>query len=106
MPLGAKSVARPSKWGNPFVIGMTYGASGPNGEWSRSVKITDRIVAVAEYQRAIERGHLHYFPFDFKDRARAELAGLDLACWCPLPGPGEIDWCHAAVLLSIANEEV
>jgi hypothetical protein len=30
---------------------------------------------------------------------RAELAGLSLACWCPLDRP-----CHADVLLAIANE--
>lgn len=32
------------------------------------------------------------------DDVRAELAGRDLACWCPLDQP-----CHADVLLSIAN---
>jgi len=32
---------------------------------------------------------------------RAELAGRDLACWCPLDQS-----CHADVLLEIANEEV
>ncbi|MEV4242583.1 DUF4326 domain-containing protein [Streptosporangium canum] len=32
-----------------------------------------------------------------------QLDGKDLACWCPLPEPGEIDWCHARVLLKIAN---
>jgi len=33
-----------------------------------------------------------------------ELAGKDLACPCPLPEPGEIDWCHAAhTLIPLAN---
>lgn len=32
------------------------------------------------------------------DRIRNELAGSDLACWCPLDQP-----CHAGVLLEIAN---
>ena len=32
------------------------------------------------------------------DRIRNELAGSDLACWCPLGQP-----CHADVLLEIAN---
>lgn len=32
------------------------------------------------------------------DDARAELAGQDLACWCPLNQP-----CHADVLLELAN---
>jgi hypothetical protein len=32
---------------------------------------------------------------------RAELAGRDLACWCPIGEP-----CHADVLLELANPEV
>lgn len=35
--------------------------------------------------------------------ARAELAGRDLACWCKQPAPGEPDYCHAAVLMDVAN---
>jgi hypothetical protein len=31
---------------------------------------------------------------------RAELAGKDLACWCPLDRP-----CHADMLLHVANED-
>ncbi|TYK45189.1 DUF4326 domain-containing protein [Actinomadura decatromicini] len=37
-------------------------------------------------------------------RARAELAGWDLACWCRLPEPGEPDLCHAALMLGPVNE--
>jgi len=36
-------------------------------------------------------------PFTVED-VRRELAGRDLACWCPLTEP-----CHADVLLEIAN---
>ena len=32
------------------------------------------------------------------ERLRAEVAGRDLACWCPLDSP-----CHADVLLELAN---
>jgi hypothetical protein len=35
----------------------------------------------------------------FRARVRQELAGKDLACWCPLDQP-----CHANVLLRWANE--
>ena len=31
------------------------------------------------------------------------LRGKNLACLCHLPVPGELDICHAAVLLEIAN---
>jgi hypothetical protein len=48
------------------------------------------------------RAHLDKNP-RLADRARAELAARDLMCWCPLPGPGEPDHCHAAVLLAAAN---
>lgn len=37
-----------------------------------------------------------WYPTDAQ--IRAELAGRDLACWCPLDQP-----CHADVLLEIAN---
>ena len=33
-------------------------------------------------------------------RVRHELAGHDLACWCPLDSP-----CHADVLLELANAD-
>jgi len=35
--------------------------------------------------------------------AAQELRGKNLACWCPLPGPGFDDECHAAVWLELAN---
>jgi hypothetical protein len=34
--------------------------------------------------------------------ATADLAGVDLACWCPKPQAGP-DWCHAFALLLRAN---
>lgn len=38
------------------------------------------------------------------DDVRRELAGADLACWCPLDdGEGQPVPCHADVLLEIAN---
>ena len=74
-PPGAVVVARPSKWGNPY-----------------PVAVQGRAEAVRLY-----RDHLLADP-DLIAAARAELAGRDLACWCP---PGEA--CHADVLLAVAN---
>lgn len=34
-------------------------------------------------------------------RRLPELRNHNLACWCPLPEPGQPDLCHAAVLLEI-----
>ena len=92
-PDGAVYVGRPSKWGNPFEIGLWYGASGPNAEWSRSVYVDSRETATAEYRRAIKRGHPG-IPSDL-----SEIRGKDLMCWCPIDQP-----CHADVLLDIANK--
>ena len=72
-------VARPSKWGNPFRIGE-------NG--------LSRADAVQQYRRLVtDPAHQ-----GFRERVRTELAGKNLACWCPLGEP-----CHADVLLEIAN---
>ncbi|MCX7363574.1 MAG: DUF4326 domain-containing protein [Alphaproteobacteria bacterium] len=35
---------------------------------------------------------------ELAERARRELRGKNLACWCPLDGP-----CHADALLEVAN---
>lgn len=47
----------------------------------------------------------HFLKVTVED-IRRELAGKDLACWCPLPPPGEPDICHAAVLLAVARGEM
>lgn len=76
-PVGAVVVARPSRWGNPFRVGVDG----------------DRAECVARYRAALDAGDL---PFGVGD-VRRELAGRDLACWCR---PGEP--CHADVLLDVA----
>jgi len=32
-----------------------------------------------------------------------ELRGKNLACFCPLPAPGEPDLCHGFILIGAAN---
>jgi hypothetical protein len=67
-------IGRPSKWGNPFIIGR-HG---------------DRAQVVAAYRNYIEHN-----PQLKKDLH--ELKGKDLVCYCsPLP-------CHGDVLLELAN---
>lgn len=73
-PPGAVYIGRPSVWGNPFSIG-------PDG---------DRAMVLATYI-----GWLHDTP-DFVDRARRELAGKDLLCWC---APAS---CHGDILRDLA----
>jgi len=79
MPADTVVVSRPSRWGNPFVVG-TPG-------------IDDRVEAVRRY-RAFAFGDE-----TLKRDARALLRGRNLGCWCPLGDP-----CHADVLLELAND--
>jgi Domain of unknown function (DUF4326) len=79
LPDNTVIVSRPTKWGNPFRIGV----HGTREECVRQF----RDFIVSDDPRA---GSLR--------QSLAELRGKDLACWCP-PGP-----CHADVLIEMANE--
>lgn len=99
-PGRAVVVARPSRWGNPYVIGAALQSEDePVGQ------VVDRWHAVELYRRwltgrsATPRADLNLLasPPEAAE-IRDALAGRDLACWCPPDGP-----CHADVLLQIAN---
>jgi hypothetical protein len=79
-PDGAVVVSRPSRWGNPHPF--------------REPTAEERARVVALCRADLENGRLDYTV----DDVRRELAGRDLACWCPLDHP-----CHADVLLEVAN---
>lgn len=75
-PAGAVFIGRPSKWGNPYIIG----------------KHGDRTAVIEQY-----RTYLLLHP-ELYIAARTELRGRDLVCFCsPLA-------CHGDILLEIANE--
>lgn len=109
MPEGAVYVGRPSRWGNPFVLGETYmwlstGMPFPvptprdPGEYEyglRVVRLDDRQMATAWFRAWVE-----WTENDISVNVMAVLGGRDLACWCPLDQP-----CHADVLLDLANGE-
>ncbi len=88
MPAGAIYVGRPTKWGNHIKVG-DYGKS-------PQARRTAHWLAVLDFEKSIEwnpEGEA------YKEAARRELRGHDLACFCRLDEP-----CHADVLLRIANE--
>ena len=87
MPPNTVKVCRPTRWGNPHRIGACDGC----------LAIHSRAEAVQAFERGLTEA----------DRAEAvrDLAGKNLACWCPLPEPGDPDICHAAVLLELVNKE-
>jgi hypothetical protein len=92
--LPAKSVARPGPFGNPWTEAKAREA----GYTGTDAEI--RVMCAGMFRHGM-RAKL---PVTTDIRARiSELAGHNLACWCPLPKPGEPDHCHAAVLLEVAN---
>jgi Domain of unknown function (DUF4326) len=92
LPEGAVSVARPTKWGNPYRIGGSVDF--PYSEvFGSTVRDRAHAVEIFTMYARIRSGYAML--------ARHELAGKDLACWCPLTEP-----CHADVLLEVANGEV
>lgn len=92
LPENAVNVARPGRWGNPFVVGehgtrvqccaMFHQLSRGLIDFSSSVDVD---LQLTMYRRL--RRHL------------GDLAGRDLACWCPLDGGA----CHGDVLIFLAN---
>lgn len=113
-PENTVSVARPSRWGNPFhvakgtVFGLPWGAirDYPIGtrfpkrdEYAAYITSSSPTAAVEHavglfrtYAEVTRRDH----PEEFEAWI-APLRGRDLACWCPLDQP-----CHADVLLELA----
>lgn len=119
MPAGAVYVGRPSRWGNPWQITVLPPTHESIYPWNRVHHVTEdrsigsfvvpktaRKVATRQFYSDLVNG---YLDFTVEDVER-ELAGRDLACWCP-PTPltrnGSLDWlglgCHAEVLLELAN---
>ena len=103
-PTDAVVVARPSKWGNPFVV---HEHSDRCGDDLWSCPLTeDQYPAASRFDATRRFRHALLLPTSSDpwvpdiDDIRYELRGKDLACWCPLDEP-----CHADVLLEIANAD-
>lgn len=94
MPAAAIYVGRPSRWGNPYRIGEKLiqiahvrmvrpdGADAEDIVWAYRHALCWNILPGPVFLSQV-----------------AELAGHDLACWCPIGQP-----CHADVLLELANQ--
>jgi len=79
MPPNTVYVGRPTKWGNPFRIGVDG----------------DRKEVVRKYREWLKK-KLGEDPTFLEP-----LKGKDLACWCPLDKP-----CHVDVLLEFLEGDV
>jgi len=74
MPADTRKVDRTTRWGNPF-------------------RDADRRLAVERFEAWLAQQPA------LIEQAKAELAGRNLACWCPLGGP-----CHADAWLRLIND--
>ncbi len=93
------SVARPTKWGNPFTIALALETAFAADEQ------TARQVVVECFRDWLYKGFLSEWWFSAgKDQWTwmrehlVDLAFRDLACWCSIDQP-----CHADVLLEAAD---
>ena len=92
MPSNTVYVGRPTKWGNPWRIGLVPCGCRSPGECSHnSFRCPTAGEAVATFRLWITQGA-------YRRQFLPELRGKNLACWCPLDQP-----CHADVLLELAN---
>lgn len=80
MPPNTVYVGRPTKWGNPYIIGT-------------------RLNLTRKETVNLFRKYFAKWQTDLTEDVQEQLRGKDLACWCPLDQP-----CHADVLLEIANQ--
>ncbi|MEU9947048.1 DUF4326 domain-containing protein [Streptomyces sp. NPDC047939] len=101
-PAGSKYVGRGTRWGNPWVVAQTRtgwavnwagdGPARPDCTVTTDNRGAAHVMAVGLYREFAES------TVGFAVRARVELKGRDLMCWC-----AESLSCHVEVLLALAN---
>lgn len=104
LPKGAVTVARPTRYGNPFAVGDIVTLTAADG-YQVDIPLTAEL-AVTMFRDLMDLRLEVVSPTDPADVAYVQkwtdaieaLRGKDLACWCPLDQP-----CHADVLLELAN---
>jgi hypothetical protein len=77
MPANTIYIGRPTKWGNPFIVGRFGNAQECVERYTHGLSENGGLVSCDD---------LH------------ELRGKNLACWCSLDQP-----CHGDALLQLAN---
>lgn len=97
MPANTRSVARPSKWGNPWRAEVVPGLG-----WACVDTRNDLTIQARDQADAHDLAVAHYRQWvqPHADTIRRDLAGMNLVCWCRPGLP-----CHADVLLELANAE-
>lgn len=102
-------VGRPSMYANPFRIVREHGlwivridpADGVRGRLvgEYPTKLLARVASTTEFEAQFHTpGGAEQAEF-----LAQRLHGRSLMCWCELPEPGEIDWCHGRILMELSN---
>ncbi|MFE7954417.1 DUF4326 domain-containing protein [Streptomyces sp. NPDC057413] len=98
-------VGRGTRWGNPYrLVRRGNGWAVQYGDDGAAVGTFATDTEARRYATEAFRVWAEH-TVGYAVRARVELRGWNLMCWCPAPAPGEPDHCHAAVLLELANKE-
>lgn len=95
MPPDAVYVGRPTRWGNPFRVGVDGTAEECVALFAKWFNADVAPVGSELYEFRRKHGWLG---FELACVVKHHLAGKDLACWCAEGQP-----CHADVLLRLAN---
>lgn len=99
LPENTVSVARPSKWGNPFKVG----SPAIDLPFIVAKRMRGEIGATLTQEQAVEAFAIWLeFAYDGRrivEKARIHLRGKNVACYCRIGDP-----CHGNVLLNIANQ--
>ena len=90
LPENTFSVARPTMFGNPFIVSPKARPGARSGcSYICVPTVEDAVECFREMVRQSK---------DWQEMVKRQLRGKNLACWCKLGEP-----CHADVLLEIAN---
>ena len=101
MPENTVYVGRPTRWGNPYRWDeyARWTPADEDGERRPIPEARRRSSAAIDFRVAMDPEYgFGIGDYPDRDAIRRELAGKNLACWCPLDQP-----CHADVLLEVAN---
>ncbi len=93
MPHGTVSCTRPGPWGNPYILGKTYGGFFCVNAKEACVAFENDIDWNDRNKDRLMNGGLT------TAKIREELRGKDLACFCREDAP----YCHVDTLLRVAN---
>lgn len=104
-PANCVVVSRPSRWGNPYIVKHDLPHADVWDVWHHGRIVSGPCETKAEaVAEAVRLYGIHIRVQGGRNTTAVHpLRGKDLACWCPLPKPGEPDVCHAALLIEIAN---